>query len=345
MSTQALKQTLPEKKALIGGKAFDVYFMLSILWLYTGTFADSWAHNHVRRLETFFTPWHGVLYSGLAFFILCSLVTLLINRQRGASWKEAIPPGYNISFFGMIALVFVGFGDMTWHVLFGIEQNIDALFSPTHLSAMVCFGFISAGPLQAMYRRKQPLTTFGDKLLLALAVTTILIMIVNESQPSTIFSNLWPVNYPVGSETGQLAGILGFIFQGMLFTGFALYTMRRWTLFPGFFTFILTVIAIPMSLMQDHYIMILISFLAGVIIDAAYYFLKPSLSRPTEFRVFSVFAAASLYAVYMIVLELTTKVVWTVHMAVGSVFVVAVFGWLITYLVLPAQSPATDQEV
>lgn len=34
-------------------------------WLTTGIFVDGWAHNRFgESLETFFTPWHALFYSG-----------------------------------------------------------------------------------------------------------------------------------------------------------------------------------------------------------------------------------------------------------------------------------------
>ena len=130
---------------------FDAYFLVTILWLVGGTFADAWAHNHVRRLETFFTPWHAVLYFGLLAFIVGFLVVVFINRSRCASWLEAIPPGYGLSFWGMGMMLVIGVGDMTWHLLFGIEQNIGTLFSPTHLAGMVCIGVVfSSHPVECI---------------------------------------------------------------------------------------------------------------------------------------------------------------------------------------------------
>jgi len=34
------------------------------LGLLGGLYLDGWAHVHLRGLESFFTPWHGVLYTG-----------------------------------------------------------------------------------------------------------------------------------------------------------------------------------------------------------------------------------------------------------------------------------------
>jgi hypothetical protein len=33
------------------------------LWTILGLFLDGWAHSHGKP-ESFFSPWHGVLYSG-----------------------------------------------------------------------------------------------------------------------------------------------------------------------------------------------------------------------------------------------------------------------------------------
>ena len=40
-------------------------FTVFSLWAVTGLFLDGWSHNH-HRPETFFTPWHAVLYSGVS---------------------------------------------------------------------------------------------------------------------------------------------------------------------------------------------------------------------------------------------------------------------------------------
>src|SRR3546814_5696776 len=35
------------------------------IWMVVGLFLDGWAHDN-NKPESFFTPWHGVLYSGFA---------------------------------------------------------------------------------------------------------------------------------------------------------------------------------------------------------------------------------------------------------------------------------------
>ncbi|QBD83298.1 hypothetical protein EPA93_48000 [Ktedonosporobacter rubrisoli] len=117
-------------------KHFSWVFLGACYWLILGITLDTWAHRHIK-LETFFTPWHGVLYSGLLAAALALPGVILMNRWRGLSWKEALPTGYDMAILGLIGSFIGGIGDMFWHIFFGVEQLIDAQFSPTHMP--LCF--------------------------------------------------------------------------------------------------------------------------------------------------------------------------------------------------------------
>ena len=50
-------------------------FIVAMLWFFIGAWIDSSAHTYlIDDIETFFTPWHGVLYSGYAFSVLVCLL-------------------------------------------------------------------------------------------------------------------------------------------------------------------------------------------------------------------------------------------------------------------------------
>ena len=208
MSIQTLsRQQVQSTKPLIEGKKFDTIFCLSVLWLLGGTFTDAWAHNNIPRLETFWTPWHAILYSGLLFLIASVMTVLVINRRRCNSWLQAIPQGYKLAYLALGLMVLDGLGDMTWHLLFGVEQNLDALFSPTHLTGLVCIGLFATAPLYSMYIRKVTPSSFSDYFLLATAFLLPYVLIVNTSQPFSVFAETWPTTTPLTFSTGQLAGI------------------------------------------------------------------------------------------------------------------------------------------
>jgi hypothetical protein len=99
------------------------------LTMVSGVYLDGWAHLTRPGLETFFTPWHAILYSG--FVLLAAFVVYLsLDRQR----RRLSPPGaYRLALVGVAVFLAGGVGDMFWHQIFGIEAGIDALLSPTHL--------------------------------------------------------------------------------------------------------------------------------------------------------------------------------------------------------------------
>src|SRR6266487_2206187 len=117
-----------------GSLRFDWAVILASLWFLAGQFLDGWAHNNLASsLESFFTPWHGVLYSG--FFAVAGVLVVgqARNMARGHVWTQALPQGYLLALFGAVLFSFGGAGDLVWHTMFGIESNIEALLSPTHL--------------------------------------------------------------------------------------------------------------------------------------------------------------------------------------------------------------------
>ena len=48
------------------GYATSLVLAILSVWFTVGLMVDAWAHNNVPELETFFTQWHAVFYSGFA---------------------------------------------------------------------------------------------------------------------------------------------------------------------------------------------------------------------------------------------------------------------------------------
>jgi Tol biopolymer transport system component len=142
-----------EKVQPIGGLRFDWAAVFFVCWLIIGLYIDGWAHAHGLADTTFFTPWHLILYSSYAFSALLLMGTMLVNRARTGTWARAIPAGYGPALLGVILFALGGVGDLIWHSLFGIEVNVDALLSPTHLLLAVGGTLITSGPFFATWQR------------------------------------------------------------------------------------------------------------------------------------------------------------------------------------------------
>ncbi|WP_261792382.1 hypothetical protein [Arthrobacter sp. PM3] len=111
----------------------DLVTQLLGIWLLLAVFLDGWAHLHVPGLETFFTPWHAALYSGLAVTAAWTAGVIWRNRVPGEPLAKAVPPGYGGTVIGVVLFGVAGLLDMAWHEILGIEVSLDALVSPTHL--------------------------------------------------------------------------------------------------------------------------------------------------------------------------------------------------------------------
>lgn len=103
------------------------------LWLLLAVFLDGWAHLNLPSLETFFTPWHAALYSGMLATAAWTAVVIWRNRAPGQPLSQAVPPGYRGTAVGVVLFGVAGGLDLLWHEILGIEVSLDALVSPTHL--------------------------------------------------------------------------------------------------------------------------------------------------------------------------------------------------------------------
>ncbi|MCA4134005.1 hypothetical protein [Arthrobacter sp. M4] len=114
-------------------KSADIVTQVLGIWLVIASFGDGWTHVNRPAPETFFTPWHAVLYSGLVAVAAWTGVVVWRNHTPGTSWISAVPTAYRLTVAGVVTFGVGGLLDMAWHQVFGIEVAIDALVSPTHL--------------------------------------------------------------------------------------------------------------------------------------------------------------------------------------------------------------------
>ena len=139
--------------------------VLSVL-LIAGIYQDGWAHNHGKVDETFFTPWHFILYGTMALSgIVLFVVGLRGLGARGvkvtgafapgsrAAVRDSIPTGYWSAVLGVVIFIVAGGLDLAWHTIFGIEASLDALVSPTHLALALGAALVCSGPIRSVASR------------------------------------------------------------------------------------------------------------------------------------------------------------------------------------------------
>lgn len=120
------------------------------VWLIVGLQLDAFAHATIPDLESFWTPWHAVMYSGIA---ACGLTLLWLLRSRlpevvtYRSLLRETPRALRLPAVGMGSLLVGGGIDTLWHNLFGIEKGLEIFFSPSHYFIIAGMVLVAAGPV------------------------------------------------------------------------------------------------------------------------------------------------------------------------------------------------------
>ena len=199
---------------------FDI-LMTGALSLTVGAFfSDLWAHSH-GRVESFFTIWHLALYGAAGAVFLVLAMTWARSRRTGSPWRTALPGGYGLSLVGAILFIIGGGLDLLWHRAFGIEANVSALFSPTHILLFGAGVLMTSGPLRAAWRRGDgPSTPWVVRLPMVISIALVLSVLTAMSQfinplvdpfaerasgPDTVFSELYTMNADGSRQTRLVA--------------------------------------------------------------------------------------------------------------------------------------------
>ncbi len=343
------------REQFIGSERFDWISVALIGWLIGGLFLDGWAHNHLSDLETFITPWHGVLYSGFFASSVYIIAATFRNQLRGYPFRMAVPAGYGLSLLGTAIFALGGLGDMAWHTIFGIEEGIKSLLSPTHLTLVLGGSLILTGPMRSAARRSTHSTGWKTALPVVLSVTLTLSMFTFFTQYVNPLSMVLATKdvSEVGTfgkvyELSQQLGVAGVLVQSALQVGAVLFMVLRWKLPIGSLTIMLTLNTALMTVLQDTYVLIIVGASSGVAADLLLWSLRPSATRLTELRIFAITVPAIFYMVYFAVLEHTDGIGWPVDLWTGSIVLAGVVVLFLTFLIQPTEAverlPITEIE-
>ncbi len=329
-----------EQSTPIGGIGFDRLMAgLGVLFI-GGDYLDGWAHYHGLVDTTFFTPWHAVLYSSYLVNAIVLVSVFLINRARGSSWLKALPDGYGLSLLGVPLFLLAGGGDLLWHTLFGIEEGIDPLLSPTHLLLALGGLLIVSGPLRASWRRTTQQHNWPTLLpvILTLGVLLGIFSFFTSFAHPAVETNLI-TSLPYTEEKGSW-GAASVLLQSAILSGVILFALRRWHLPLGAMTVILTLNTTLISFFQDEYSLILATLVAGILLDLLYWRLQPSMQRVDALRIFA-FAFPIIYNLcfFLTVMLAHGNITWTIHLWLGVTVMSGVAGLLLSYLMAPPAIP------
>ena len=317
------------------------------LWLTVGLFVDGWAHNNLRALESFFTPWHALFYSG---FTACALWTswiVLREVRTGRTGLDAVPLGYGLGVVGVLVFSVGGAGDLLWHTLFGIEEGLEALLSPTHLLLMTGIGLVVTSPLRAAWSAPEGARDPGPRAfapaLLSLALVTALasfflmyLSAFTDLSP-VMTPALWPVEegpYP-GPEAFQVRGISDLLVTNVVLLVPSLLLLRRGRPPFGAFTVLFGLVAALTSALvafETAAAAVPAALAGGFTADVLVRRLRPGPDRPGALALVAAAVPAVLWGAWFALLELRWGLVWSVELWSGAILFAALTGLVLVQL-------------
>ncbi|MHA2501253.1 MAG: hypothetical protein ACXAE3_00065 [Candidatus Kariarchaeaceae archaeon] len=312
---------------------FEQLYAIFGFWLLTGAYYDAWTHTYTPELESFFTPAHGLLYAGGLSLVALIVYTAVKNMAIGFPLKRALPLGYFTGLIGAGAFVLAGIGDMVWHILFGIENDLEAAFSATHLLLVVAFFLLVGSPLFSLMARgnaapsirKDWPAMFGFMLVLS-ALTVI-------TQWSHPIVNLQATYVTEGNvDIGHSLGILGIILQTVFILALMLPIAYHRVLPAGSFTFALTLNATYLAFMSYAFVLIIPYVITGIFADF-YYARHDFRTQDGPFRIFAGAITIILYSLYFLILAVFMELAWNAHIVSGGIFFPTIVALLLSYTV------------
>lgn len=316
---------------------------LLVLWMTVGTHVDGWAHMHLISTEdSFFTPWHAILYSG--WFGVAAWIYL--HRDL---------PGYRLGLIGAIAFGIGGIFDLAWHTAFGIEVDMEALISPPHLLLVSSHLLIISTPLLAAWSSDMPrrigwreFTPVALSLIAGVALVSFITPYgspFNDYLPSAHFSDgTW------GTDTrfrlAQEGGVLTFFASTLIYVTPLLATLKRWRPPFGAATLIIGLSAIGSMIVDPLLlgapILALPGIATGIFADLLIAELDPSPERRNSLLAFGALTPLPLVALSFLAVELEWGLGWGVNFVTGSMVIASLVGF---GLALAVSAPETREVI
>lgn len=305
------------------------------IWMIVGLFVDGWAHENDKP-ETFFTPWHALLYSGFGFAVVLAALQLRRRHEPGRSWLDAVPEGQALTLAALGVFGLGAVGDLVWHEVLGIELGVEALLSPTHLLLLTGGLVAVTGPLRSAWTgvsRTDPssLRSFLPPLLSLLIATALAGFFLLYLSPfvvdaaGTAFTRVAGAEREHGQETRaelrQLVGVASILMTTVLLVVPALLLRGRWRPPAGSYTLFFGVL-VTMFVALDEFgqaPLLLAGVAAGLAADAL-------VKRDAPMWALGAAIPAVLWTAYFALYQLFYGVEWTAELWAGVTVLSALIG-------------------
>ena len=328
MSTVQAVRERRERRDEVAGAVFA-------LWVVSGLFLDGWAH-HQDMAETFWTPWHAVLYSGFVAAGAYATISGWLARRRGEPVMRD-----RLILFGFGAFLVGGVGDGVWHTIFGVEEDLEALLSPTHLLLMIGGLLLTTSAVRAAWVRPERAPSLRTLLpatigmTLAIAITGFFLHFASPFTPE-------PETYQ-GAPSDTVVGlaVMSVIVTTVLLMGAAFVLRARWELPSGTLLVMFTGFALLMTGLHGfaQVAVVLPAVLAGALADGMF---RARVSP----RLIGAVVPTVLWSAWFATYGAMWGLDWTPELWGGAIVFGGLTGLALSFLAQPAglpESPPAEQ--
>ena len=280
-------------------------------WMIIGLFLDGWSHQ-ANKPETFFSPWHLLLYSG---FVAAVAWFGWDGRRRGATPT----PGDRWLTAGLVLFVTGAVGDGLWHEIFGIEVDLEALLSPTHLLLFIGGFLMVTLPLRlALADVGERRVSWRDWWPQAATLTLATSLAGFFSMYLSAFEGVGSHGEPaILGEEMQAYGVASILATNLLLVVPTTLVLRRWEAPAGTFLLLFTTFGVLMTGLDGfRTIELVLAPIAGAAVVELTRRALPLLATVT-------LASLAMWSTYFVVVALTEGVQWTVELWSGSIVLAA----------------------
>ena len=302
-------------------------------WVVVGLFVDGWAHN-AGKPEDFWTPWHALLYSGF----LAGMVTfgaLELHRRR----RGLVVPGDRLVLAGFGLFALGGVADMAWHTAFGVEEDLEALLSPSHLLLMGAGLMLVTAPVRGALGRPDAARSWAAFAPAAVGVTLAVAVTSFFLQFASALHVADPGAFAAGAgDRRQALAIVGVLVTTALLSGAVVWVASRWPAPPaGTFTLVFGAVAVLMAGLGglDELVLAVPVAAGGALADAL-------LARGHDLRLVATAVPMATWAAWLATFHATRDLGWPAELIAGTVVLAGLVGYAVTLLapVAPVAAPA-----
>ncbi len=281
----------------------------------------------------------------------CGASLVVARAAERSAGRRVLGAGYDLSVVGVAVAGIGGIADAVWHTLFGIEFDIEAAVSPSHLLVAGGIFLVVSGPARAAWAKR----AFGLPAALSLLYgLSILAVILDYADPFTRVFGARP-GAPTHAllQVEQSSALFAFLLYAVLVSGVIQLALARGPVAPAYIALVVGGNALVMVLVNSPLLgahagaFVAVALVGGVLAGVAAAWLNPSPARPAAFRAFAFLVPTLLYVVYAISVVIGPGTSWSPTFWSGLIVGGGLAGLLLSTLVLarPARGAASPGEL